>query len=78
MEREKLKIEEKVTRMCFHMHVMKTTTQEEQKTLATLESDLLLQIKAYYFCKVLYRFVVSFHNIYGVLDSLPKFPSRLI
>jgi hypothetical protein len=49
LEREKLKIEEKITRMCFHMHVLKITTQEEQKTLATLASDLLLQIKAYDF-----------------------------
>jgi hypothetical protein len=28
-EREKLKIEEKVIGMCFDMHVLKTTTQEE-------------------------------------------------
>jgi hypothetical protein len=28
-EREKLNIEEKVIGMCFHMHVLKTTTQEE-------------------------------------------------
>ncbi len=29
LEREKLNIEEKITRMHFHMHVLKTITQEE-------------------------------------------------
>jgi hypothetical protein len=29
LEREKLKIEEKITRMCFHMHVLKIAAQEE-------------------------------------------------
>jgi hypothetical protein len=29
------------------MHVLKIMTQEEQKTLATLENNLFLQIKAY-------------------------------
>jgi hypothetical protein len=29
LKREKLKIEEKITKMCFHMHVLKITIQEE-------------------------------------------------
>jgi len=29
------------------MHVLKIMTQEEQKTLVTLENNLFLQIKAY-------------------------------
>jgi hypothetical protein len=75
LERENLKIEEKITRMCFHMHVLKITAKRSRRPWLLWRAICFCKSKLVILCKILYKFVVSPHSISGVSDSLLNFPS---